>query len=116
MQKEVFLSKYNITESDLEEADIKFDELELIVKEYEKLDEKLHVLGKDFIDEYLYDIEKACIHSYRYRTKDVGHLLEKIVRKKKENPALFEKLDSSNFHKFITDLIGIRVFFLYRER
>lgn len=71
MQKEEFLLRYNISNSDLEEANIEWEELELIVKEYEKIDETLHVLGKDFIDEYLYDIETAGIHSYRYRTKSV---------------------------------------------
>lgn len=41
--------------------------------------------------------------------------MEKIIHKRKENPVKFEKLDHTNFHKYITDLIGIRVFFLYRE-
>ena len=72
-------------------------------------------LGKSFIDEYLYDIETAGIHSYRYRTKEPEHLLEKIIRKRKENPGKFASLDHTNFHKYVTDLIGIRVFFLYRE-
>ena len=115
MQIEVFLSQYDITNADLESAKISCEELALIADKYESIDKELHVLGKDFIDEYLYDIEKACIHSYRYRTKDVGHLLEKIIRKKKENPTQFAGLDHTNFHKYITDLIGIRVFFLYRE-
>lgn len=104
-----------MTDADLEKAKISREELALIAEAYEKIDKELHVLGKDFIDEYLYDIEKACIHSYRYRIKETGHLLEKIIRKKKENPAQFENLDHTNFHKYITDLIGIRVFFLYRE-
>lgn len=115
MEKELFLSKYKITESEFERANIEWKELELIANEYAALDETLHVIGKEFIDEYLYDIEKAGIHSYRYRTKSAGHLLEKIIRKRIENPAKFEKLDHTNFHKYITDLIGIRVFFLYRE-
>lgn len=115
MHIDMLLSQYNITDTDLEMAKISREELSFIADKYESIDEELHVLGKDFIDEYLYDIEKACIHSYRYRTKDVGHLIEKIVRKKKENPDLFGKLDHMNFHKYITDLIGIRVFFLYRE-
>jgi len=115
MQKEVFLSKYNVSEADFEEAKIGWEELDLIVKEYEKINETLHMLGKEFIDEYLYDIEKAGIHSYRYRTKSVDHLIEKVIRKRKEAPGKFAKLDHTNFHKFITDLIGIRVFFLYRE-
>ena len=43
-------------------------------------------IGKDFVDKYLYDIEKAGIHSYRYRTKAQGTADEKIIRKKKEQP------------------------------
>lgn len=115
MQKDLFLSQYNITENDLKNAQIEWNELNAIANEYEAIDKLMHVISKDFIDEYLYDIEKAGIHSYRYRTKNVGHLLEKIIRKKIENPEKFAKLDHTNFHKFITDLIGIRVFFLYRE-
>ena len=90
-------------------------ELILIKEEYLKIDKLLHDISKDFIDEYLYEIDKAGIHSYRYRTKDPDHLIEKIVRKQKENPEKFKGLDHTNYYKFITDLIGIRVFFLYRE-
>ncbi len=115
MQKDLFLSTYNLKEADLEDANIGWEELELIAKEYEAIEGHMHALSKEFIDEYLYDIEKAGIHSYRYRTKSVAHLLEKVVRKRKENPEKFGGLDHTNFYKFITDLIGIRVFFLYRE-
>ena len=90
-------------------------EQQLILEEYKKIDGLLHDISKDFIDEYLYEIDKAGIHSYRYRTKDPEHLLEKILRKQRENPEKFAGIDHTNFHKFITDLIGIRVFFLYRE-
>lgn len=115
MEKELFLSQYNISETDLEKANICLEELSAVVDEYEKMDKLLHTISKDFIDEYLYDIDKAGIHSYRYRTKDKAHLVEKIIRKRRENPDKFAELDHTNFHKFITDLIGIRVFFLYRE-
>ncbi len=115
MDKHAFLTEYNLSEEDLLAAGITWEELSLIEKEYRALEQTMRELGKSFIDEYLYDIEKAGIHSYRYRTKDVWHLLEKVVRKKKENPEKFGKLDHTNFHKFVTDLIGIRVFFLYRE-
>ena len=90
-------------------------ELMLIKEEYLKIDKLLHDISKDFIDEYLYEIDKAGIHSYRYRTKDPDHLIEKIIRKQKENPEKFKGIDHTNYYKFITDLIGIRVFFLYRE-
>lgn len=113
--KNIFLSTYNMTEQDLEEAQIGWAELEQIVSEYEKIEGLLRGIGKDFVNDYLYDIDKAGIHSYRYRTKESGHLMEKIIRKKKENPEKFADIDHTNFYKYMTDLIGIRVFFLYRE-
>jgi len=115
MDKQTFLATYRLTESDLSEANISWEELSLIEEEYRKVEGSLREIGKSFIDEYLYDIETAGIHSYRYRTKDVEHLLEKIIRKRKENPGKYAQLDHTNYYKFVTDLIGIRVFFLYRE-
>lgn len=115
MEKQEFFEKYNLSESDLSEADISFEELELIEKDYWKNEQLLRDCVKSFIDEYLYDTEKAGIHSYRYRIKETDHLLEKVIRKRKENHKKFEKLDYTNYHKFMTDLIGVRVFFLYRE-
>ncbi len=115
MDKQLFFKNYGVTEADLQEADISWDELMLIEEEYRKIEPLLRDIGKSFIDEYLYDIESAGIHSYRYRTKASEHLIEKVIRKRKENPAKFRYLDHTNFYKYITDLIGIRVFFLYRE-
>ena len=77
--------------------------------------DRLKKIGKDFVNDYLYDIEKAGIHSYRYRTKKAGHLLEKIIRKKSEQPDQYKYINRKNYYKYMTDLIGIRVFFLYRE-
>ena len=115
MDKHSFFAEYNITDVDLAAANITWEELTLIAREYQELEKTMRELGKSFIDEFLYDIETAGIHSYRYRTKNVWHLLEKVVRKKKENPKIFGALDHTNFYKYVTDLIGIRVFYLYRE-
>jgi hypothetical protein len=93
MDKQAFLAACNLTESDLQEANISWEELSLIAEEYGKLEHSLREIGKSFIDEYLYDIETAGIHSYRYRTKRVEHLLEKVIRKRKENPEKFARLD-----------------------
>ena len=115
MDKNTFFAEFKLSEEDLTEANISWDELMLIEEAYSKIERSLREIGKSFIDEYLYDIETAGIHSYRYRTKGVMQLLEKVIRKKKENPEKFAQLDHTNYHKFVTDLIGIRVFFLYRE-
>jgi len=115
MDKQAFMDEYHLTDADLIEANISWDELALIEAEYLKIEGTLREIGKSFIDEYLYDIETAGIHSYRYRTKGAAQLLEKLIRKRRENPEKFALLDHTNYHKFVTDLIGIRVFFLYRE-
>ena len=115
LDKNTFLREYNIEEKAFEEAQISWEELEGIYENYERIEGKLRSIGKDFVDEYLYDIERAGIHSYRYRTKEPGHLIEKIIRKRRENFSRFEKINRTNYYKFCTDLIGIRVFFLYRE-
>lgn len=115
INKDEFLSLCNLTEDVLAKSDMEWYDLEKIAAEYEKIEPTLRSIGRDFVSNYLYDIEKAGIHSYRYRTKDAGHLLEKVIRKKRENPEKFADLDHTNFYKYMTDLIGIRVFFLYRE-
>ena len=97
MEKQEFLEKYNFTESELSEANISFEELELIEKEYSKNASAVRECAKSFIDEYLYDIERAGIHSYRYRIKELSHVLEKVIRKRKENPEKFKPQKSKKF-------------------
>ena len=115
LDKKRFLEEYNITEEAFREADIEWEELAKIYESYQKIEGDLRDIGKDFVDDYLYDIEKAGIHSYRYRTKAPGHLIEKVIRKRREAPEKFAFLNHENYYKYFTDLIGIRVFFLYRE-
>lgn len=115
MDKNAFFSEFKLSEEDLMEANITWEELLRIEEAYVSIERSLREIGKSFIDEYLYDIETAGIHSYRYRTKGVMQLLEKVIRKRKESPEKFSRLDHTNYYKFVTDLIGIRVFFLYRE-
>ena len=88
---------------DFESAGLTWEELQAIHDNYRGLERKLRGIGKDFVDEYLYDIEKAGIHSYRYRTKEPGHLIEKIIRKRNEHPEKFEKIDGNEEHYYIAE-------------
>ena len=115
IDKQEFFEKYNLDNRDLAEAKLTWEELENIYESYCHLEPRLREVSKDFVDDYLYDIEKAGIHSYRYRTKEPGHLLEKIIRKRREEYQKYSRIDHTNFYKYLTDLIGIRVLFLYRE-
>ena len=65
IDKNEFLKKYNMEERDIEEAKLTWEELERIYDSYCCLEPKLREISKDFVDDYLYDIEKAGIHSYR---------------------------------------------------
>ena len=69
VDKNAFLKAYNIDEEDFKAADISWEELAAIYDDYLSIEEKLRGIGKDFVNDYLYDIERAGIHSYRYRTK-----------------------------------------------
>ena len=105
LDKKRFLEEYNITEEAFREADIEWEELAKIYESYQKIEGDLRDIGKDFVDDYLYDIEKAGIHSYRYRTKAPGHLIEKVIRKRREAPEKFAFLNHENYYKYFTDLI-----------
>ena len=85
-ERNAFLRAYNIDEADFKAANVPWEELAAIYDDYLSIEGKLRGIGKEFVNDYLYDIERAGIHSYRYRTKSPGHLLEKIIRKRSEHP------------------------------
>ncbi|MCM1123245.1 MAG: GTP pyrophosphokinase [Eubacterium sp.] len=114
--KEEFLEKYNITEESFRAAEISWDELCIIYQDFDqnKINKYENILTK-FTNNYLKDIHKISVHTVRSRVKDAEHLLEKIVRKKQENAMKYQQLDTTNYEKFITDLIGIRCLILFKE-
>lgn len=121
--KELFLKKYNITEELFQSAEISWEELCDIYKDFVlNKKEKYESILEDFFSTYLKDIdkgktedeEKVKIHSIRSRVKNPEHLLAKIIRKKQENQKKYKNLDKSNYEKFITDLIGIRCLIVFK--
>lgn len=59
VDKMAFLKAYNIDEDDFKAADISWEELAAIYDDYLSKEEKLREIGKDFVNDYLYDIERA---------------------------------------------------------
>lgn len=53
------------------------------------------------------------VHSLKYRVKDPAHLIEKIVRKRLNEPDRLISL--GNYKDEITDLIGIRALHIFKE-
>lgn len=113
--KELLLEKFNISEDQIENSGLSLEELNDIAEDFKnQKHDKYEDIMKDFIKEYLENTEVAKIHSYRARVKDPIHLAVKVIRRKQENYKKYEKLNKSNYEKFVTDLIGIRCFVLFK--
>ncbi len=110
IDKTSFLAKYKLTTEIFEATTIKWEELEQIyyshIKEIPQLES-----SAIFIFNRLMKI--ANIHSVRYRIKDPEHLLEKIIRRRIEEPEITISFD--NYKEIITDLVGLRALHLFKE-
>lgn len=112
--KEELLRKYNLSEEEFLAADISWDDLVNIYKDFSDKRNAYKEILEKFERQYLDNISEQGIHSYRTRIKDPEHLIVKIIRKRQENFKKYNQLDKSNYEKFLTDLIGIRCFILFK--
>lgn len=112
--KNELLKKYNISEDEFEVADIKWEELEYIYKDFSEKRSSYEQKLAEFQKEFLMNISENGIHSIRTRVKDAEHLIVKIIRKRQENYKKYRTLDKDNYEKFLTDVIGIRCFILFK--
>jgi len=113
--KEKLLETYNISPDMFTAAGIAWEDLEYIYTDY--FDNKYKIYQEilsEFEKDYLGNISDKGIHSYRTRVKDAEHLIVKIIRKRHENYKKYRNLDKYNYEKFLTDLIGIRCFILFK--
>lgn len=106
----VFLSKFEIAETDFEFTNLKWSELQLIKRDYKKIRKELNLVAR-YIEDKLQGLE--AVHSVRCRVKDPDHLIAKIIRKKIKNPN--RRITVENYKTSITDLIGIRAIHLFKE-
>jgi len=105
-----FLAKFDISEKDFESTNLKWEDLQIIRRDYRKIKKELNLIAR-YIEEKLHTLD--IVHSVRYRIKDSEHLLAKIIRKKMEDPA--REITLHNYKSAITDLIGIRAIHLFKE-
>lgn len=110
MYKHDFLARYNLDESALTEAGLTWDELRAIDEAYLRLKPELESVGRYVVDALL---KCSDVHSITFRLKDNEHLLEKVVRKKRQDRNRIITVDT--FRDEITDLVGIRALHLFKE-
>lgn len=108
------LETYNISDEMFRAADISWEDLLLIYKDFADKKNDYENIMKHFIEEYISDIDKSHIHSYRHRIKSPEHLLAKIIKKRSGNNEKYKNITIDNYTQFLTDLIGIRVFVLFK--
>ncbi|MBK8967820.1 MAG: GTP pyrophosphokinase [Lewinellaceae bacterium] len=110
MDKVDFFEKYKINEKDFKKTKLSWDDLHSIHDDYSKYLPRLESTAI-FIFNSLMKIPG--VHSVRYRIKNPEHLIEKIIRKKIENPK--RSITLANYKNDVTDLIGLRALHLFKE-
>lgn len=107
---EDFLDEFNLSSEEFESTGLVWKDLLKIQKDYENFKPEL-TPPANYLIETLYKVKK--IHSVRFRIKSSSHLIEKIIRKKIQEPERI--IDLSNYKTEITDLIGLRALHLFKE-
>lgn len=115
ISKKELLETYNLTEQDFQAANISWEELSAIYHDFKSKRPIYEIARSSFLYEFLEDTDTAGIHSYRSRIKDPEHLIVKIIRKRNEAYKKYKDLTKDNYEHFLTDLIGFRVFILFKE-
>lgn len=109
-----FLRRYSITPQAFRDTGIKWRDLESIFNDYiesrHKLDHPATAVVNIFLSK---EAKDQGVHSVRYRVKDPNSLVEKIIRKKIENPKT-KTITVTNYKSEITDLIGIRILHTFK--
>ncbi|MDX5438435.1 MAG: RelA/SpoT domain-containing protein [Pontibacter sp.] len=104
------LSVLNVSEEELRSQGLDAKALAAIYNDYLSRQHEL-ADAASMITEMLRKVEG--VHSVTYRVKDPEHLLQKILRKKKEYPN--RTFTPQSYLSLINDLVGVRVLHLYKE-
>lgn len=114
MTKEEFLKSTSITEESWVAANIEWQLLEDIAKDYVKSYKAILGVAEQ-VSSRIRTFDG--VHSVRWRIKNPIHLLKKIVRKRGENEPKEKWLNISveNYLEVVTDLIGVRALHLFQN-
>lgn len=108
-------AEFNITDEAIQSSRFSRDDLSAIYLDYMERYPDLVKLKTKFLEKYIVSADNLHIHSYNGRVKDPYHLIEKIVRKRHTHDAKYADMTTSDYFKYITDLIGCRVLLVYKE-
>lgn len=112
IEKEGFFLRNNLSENDLINSGLTWDELLKIGV--------AHANNTTYLKDTAILLSSVLqqgneVHSVRWRVKDPEHLMSKIIRKRMESSEKYNDISEFNYTKIVTDLIGIRVLHLFKK-
>lgn len=108
--KKDFLLRYNVSDKEWESCQLDWSVLEQVFERHVAMETELEATAR-YVSERLQALPQ--VHSIKVRIKDPEHLIEKIIRKRLENPDW--DVDYSSYEDRVTDLIGIRALHLFKS-
>lgn len=107
--KQLFLERYHL-EHEFARSGYAWDELMEIAKQF---DMDRTTKYPELVQQYIAEIANfEAIHSYRYRIKETDSFIKKIITKADQKN---KKVTLQNYLTQITDLLGIRVLYVFKE-
>lgn len=107
--KQSFLDAFMISEFDFNRSMYSLDSLNSIYLDFMNRYDSL----KKIISNIEFKLKECSkVHSSSARLKDPKHLIEKVIRKTNGKGTRFS---SENYHQHITDLMGIRLLYVFKE-
>lgn len=111
LSKDEFLEKYG-QQSEFEKSGLDWEALLAIDDDYQKKEVTFREVAIKLVDQIS---SFPNVHSVRYRLKDPEHLIEKIIRKAVENADLDVIYNVETYLTEITDIIGIRALYVFKD-
>lgn len=103
--------RLNLSEKSVVNCPIPEKELQRIYQHYSANLSKLEKIRTEILAA-LNEGLTGQVHSIRCRVKKPDHMIGKIIRNVYRNPKKYELISVENYHKVITDLIGVRIIIL----
>lgn len=117
--RSIFEERFNLTEKDFNACSISDEVLARIYRDYQDSRyDRLKELKNSFINDFILpalDDPNVHIHSFASRVKAPDHVIEKLVRKCSTNAQKYVGINETNYYKYLTDVIGVRVLLVYKK-
>lgn len=110
MEKNDLFEKYGIDENDFAKAGLDWDELVAIRKDHLNNRDRFTAAAR-YVAERLNTV--LPVHTVKTRIKDPDHLIEKIIRKRIQDPTMIISL--KNYPLVVKDLVGVKALHLFKE-